>query len=851
MSEELETTSLGDKNDQKSLNNSIYGDDDSLLPTSTVGDVVSLTDNHSEENKSLSSIQIIYSNEQESNLSAPDTSVYEEYTVACQQGDVKKVRELIESKAIDYKDDVNPVLDDNISGLHWACINNRLTVVKYLVSLPDYAINRVTNDVSKTTPLHWAVKYGHLYIFKELVQKGADINAVDSQGYNILQLATLSSNIMNIIYILTFYGDKIDVNYQNNDGRTALMLACYQGDALTVSTLLKLADTENQLQLGYKDNDGFNCLNWAIVKGNTEVLSLIIKKLNSSIKSHLYESVLKDGAQKDCFVMAKEMNTEKNLKTALQKNGYMYDGDTIFSTTFIGKFFELNHPPKDIAFKFQIMYLLLPFLHMGLIAKLGDYCNVFIHAIFIQPLLMGIFGLLYVHVVIPLTIPNCGATWQSRVRKAAYSSYLLSGVLWSTILWGIYFHITRILYFTIVDLGFFYFLRSVVFIYFLLPFLLYRLMFKIDPGYINEDKPEDRLENLKKDINMLMEKNQFNLRHFDLDSLKPVVLRSRFLHRNQKVVNKLDHFCIWIFNDVGLNNHKFFIYFVIVLLYSISLILEGSYEYFDYLEDAYKFKNCFLLGDDKLCAAYRKDSFMLYSVSFMAFQGIWVFWLLLTQLFVITKGFTGNEFEIMRKSFMKNYKNYESSRDNKFSEIVEEIESLPDTDYSMTRFEYGQFESSPRDFYRRSEIYKKDKNFQVDKLLNRNRIIFFEKIQLFRKKVLSKNKVLSDFLIKTLLIEVVQYLSIVYYSYNGNVTCLSPFDYGVVQNLKDFFLNTDTRAPIWERLIFQNLKTSEGLINNRVVDYSTMLENHIEDPQSDTRFALKSNGQELLEEALV
>lgn len=581
-------------NELNSVNDSMYGDDDSLLPSSTVDDAVSLIDIHSADQKSLSSIQIIYSDDQHSKASEIDTSVYDEYTAACQQGNVAKVKELIESKAIDYKNDVNPVLDDNISGLHWACINNRLTVVKYLLSLPDYEINRVTNDVSKTTPLHWAVKYGHLYIFKELVQKGADINAVDSQGFNILQLATLSSNIMNIVYILTFFGDQIDVNYKNNDGRTALMLACYQGDALTVSTLLKLADTENQLQLGYKDNDGFNCLNWAIVKGNTEVLSLIVKKLNTSIKSYLYEAVLKDGSQKDCFVMAKEMNTEKNLKAALLKNGYMYNGDTIFSTTLIGKFFELNHPPKDIAQKCQLLYVILPFIHMGLTNKLGDYFNFFIHALIVQPILIGVFGMLYLHVVIPLTIPNCEITWQKRARRAFNSSYLLSGILWSTILWGIYFHITRILYFNLVDLGFFYFLRSVVFIYFLLPFLLYKLMFKINPGYIEEDKPEERLDNLKKDINMLMEKNQFNLRHFDLDSLKPVVLRSRFLHRNQKLVNKLDHFCIWIFNDVGLNNHKFFIYFVIVLLYSVSLILEGSYEYFDYLEDAYKFKDCFI-----------------------------------------------------------------------------------------------------------------------------------------------------------------------------------------------------------------------------------------------------------------
>lgn len=848
MNTNSEEISLHENNDQNSIDQSLYGDDDSLLPASTADGGASINENDTEENKSLSSIQIIYSNDQFSNTSKQDNLVYEEYMLACQHGNVDKVRELIESNAIDYKNDVDPEKDDNISGLHWACINNRLTVVKYLLSLPDYEVDRVTNDVSKTTPLHWAVKYGHLYIFKELIQKGADVNAVDSQGFNILQLATLSSNILNIIYVLAHYGDKIDVNYQNNDGRTALMLACYQGDALTVNALLKLADTENQLQLGLKDNDGFNCLNWAIVKGNSEVLRLIINKLGSSIKSYLYETVLKDGAQKDCFVMAKEMDTERSLKSALQKNGYMYNGDTIFSTTIIGKFFELNHPPKDLAFQFQAMYFILPFLQMGLINKLSDCYNVFVHTLIIQPLLIGLFGLLYIHVVIPMTITNCGVTWQERLKKALSSSYLLSGILWSTIVWGIYFHITRILYFTLAELGFFYFLRSVVFIYFLLPTLLYRLMFKIDPGYIQEDAPEDRLKTLKNDINILMSRNQFNLRHFDIDAFKPVVLRSRFLQRGQKVVHKLDHYCIWIFKEVGLNNHKFFIYFVIVLLYSISLILEGSYEYFDYLEDAYKYKDCFLLGDDKLCAAYREDRFMLYSVSFMVFQGIWVFWLLLTQLFAISKGFTSNEFEIMNKTFLKHSKN---NFDNEFSEIVEEIESLPDNDYSLTRFEYGQFESSPRDYYRRSEIYKGDKNFQVDKLINRNRILFFQKIKLFRSKLLTKNKYLRDVLVKSSMIGVIQYLAIVYYSYNGTVTFLSPFDYGVVQNFKDFFLNTDTTAPIWERLVYENLTPLEGLLNSRVVDYNTLVEYNIDEIDNDGRFIVQKDDKDLLQEAYV
>lgn len=81
-------------------------------------------------------------------------------------------------------------------------------------------------------PLHLAVSNGQVDIVKLLISHGADVNTSDGNGQTPLQLA--ASSIM--IDVLNVQGLEIDA--VNNNGDTALISACKNGDCVIVNKLL-------------------------------------------------------------------------------------------------------------------------------------------------------------------------------------------------------------------------------------------------------------------------------------------------------------------------------------------------------------------------------------------------------------------------------------------------------------------------------------------------------------------------------------------------------------------------------------------------------------------------------------
>ena len=164
--------------------------------------------------------------------------------------------------------------DDPASGfvaypLHWAAINGRLMFCKVLLD-NGAQVDSKGGDLN-ATPLMWAAKYysrdtmidrrnGHVYIVHLLLQYGADPLLTDSQGFNTLHLATHSSNIMLLIYML--HQPLITPDLPDPQEHTAMMWAAYQGDALSVDILLRWgADVKK------RDKDGLTALHWAVVRG--------------------------------------------------------------------------------------------------------------------------------------------------------------------------------------------------------------------------------------------------------------------------------------------------------------------------------------------------------------------------------------------------------------------------------------------------------------------------------------------------------------------------------------------------------------------------------------------------------
>ena len=100
-----------------------------------------------------------------------------------------------------------------------------------------------------------------MYIVHLLLQYGGDPLLTDSQGFNTLHLATHSSNIMLILYLL--HQPLITPDLTDPQDHAPIMWAAYQGDALSVDVLLRWgADVKK------RDQAGLTALHWAVVRGH-------------------------------------------------------------------------------------------------------------------------------------------------------------------------------------------------------------------------------------------------------------------------------------------------------------------------------------------------------------------------------------------------------------------------------------------------------------------------------------------------------------------------------------------------------------------------------------------------------
>ncbi|XP_022908937.2 transient receptor potential channel pyrexia-like [Onthophagus taurus] len=170
---------------------------------------------------------------------------------------------------------------------------------------------------SQRTPLHIAVKKGHIEIVKLLVFKGADVNCIDSNGLTPLLLAGCNSLDVyeEITRILVSYG--ADVTKTDSTGATSLYHAVHLGSYEMTKLLLKqgawLTNTTN----------GENELHVAALKGFTRILNTFledsrftiddINRVDSYGRSPSYLAAYAD--RKDCFKLLLNKGADMSLCT--------------------------------------------------------------------------------------------------------------------------------------------------------------------------------------------------------------------------------------------------------------------------------------------------------------------------------------------------------------------------------------------------------------------------------------------------------------------------------------------------------------------------------------------------------
>ena len=113
---------------------------------------------------------------------------------ACENGDLKYVKECIEKKHSSNSTIILDISDENgNTGLQVASANNQLEILNFLIKNHHTKINQ-SNDCGWTS-LHHACLYGHNEIIKELLKNGASFTMRNRLGATPLHIAVASGHI--------------------------------------------------------------------------------------------------------------------------------------------------------------------------------------------------------------------------------------------------------------------------------------------------------------------------------------------------------------------------------------------------------------------------------------------------------------------------------------------------------------------------------------------------------------------------------------------------------------------------------------------------------------------------------
>uniref|UniRef100_A0A8C0P920 Palmitoyltransferase n=1 Tax=Canis lupus familiaris TaxID=9615 RepID=A0A8C0P920_CANLF len=183
---------------------------------------------------------------------------------ATQYGIFERCKELVEAGY-----DVRQPDKENVSLLHWAAINNRLDLVKYYIS-KGAVVDQLGGDLN-STPLHWAIRQGHLPMVILLLQYGADPTLIDGEGFSSIHLAVLFQHMPIIAYLIS---KGQSVNMTDLNGQTPLMLSAHKvlGPEPT-GFLLKFNPSLNVVDKTHQNTP----LHWAVAAGNVNAVDKLLE----------------------------------------------------------------------------------------------------------------------------------------------------------------------------------------------------------------------------------------------------------------------------------------------------------------------------------------------------------------------------------------------------------------------------------------------------------------------------------------------------------------------------------------------------------------------------------------------
>ncbi|NXJ09361.1 ZDH13 Palmitoyltransferase, partial [Odontophorus gujanensis] len=438
---------------------------------------------------------------------------------ATQYGMLERCKQLVEAGY-----DVRQPDEENVTLLHWAAINNRQELVKYYIS-KGAVVDQLGGDLN-STPLHWAIRQGHLPMVILLLKCGADPSLIDGEGFSSIHLAVLFQHMPIVAYLIS-KGQNIDTADFN--GLTPLMLSAQKvvGPEPT-RFLLKFNPSLNAVDTVQKNT----ALHWAVASRNVSAVELLLEAgANMDVKNAKGEKPLDLAIQTQNHLMIYMLTEEERMRS------------------------RRNNRLLRIMEKYELFLLLASCLTLlwavGYIVSLNSD----------SWLLKGCL-LLFLLVGMALLVRQ---TVGLRNLRYLPTALMLSSVFWMSVTWFFWF-MPDILYaggmqqsFPYTPLGLLYFLYKA---------------WRTDPGYIKSSE-KDKKEN----IVALAEAGCLDFRTFCTSCLVRKPLRSVHCLLCDSCVARYDQHSLWIAQCIGVGNHHYYLLFLSFLITTSVCLLYRSLLY--------------------------------------------------------------------------------------------------------------------------------------------------------------------------------------------------------------------------------------------------------------------------------
>lgn len=515
--------------------------------------------------------------------------------VLAKLGDLAKIVELLSSG----ESDANEKDSEGITALHWAAMMMRTDVCKELLSR-GAEVDAVGGEL-QATPLHWAARNGNLYVVHLLIQHGADPGLSDGQGFNTLHLAVHSHNPMLLAYLLS-QQLPLSVDSEDSAGQTSLQWACFQGDQISVSLLLKAGADPNKA-----DASGLTAVHWAAVKGSVGCIAKVVDAGGDCLK--------KNNSEMNPVDLARRQHSIAAWERAMESIGRLVDGRRRKKT--------LSEGQTKVAIFF--LPLVTSYLILSTLSTLPWHTGLALSA-------AESYGMH--HVITKVLLDAKPALGGTKGSDALQKSPYLVALLASSIFWVGYVWSTKIVITTSQHAYTNFVFASACL---LCAYNLFRAV-SLDPGFVAKPASETEIREV---VDGLTSTGKMNGQNFCLVCMSRQPLRSRHCRHCNRCVARFDHHCPWIWNCVGVNNHRQFICFVVTLIIGIVSFDYLSYQYFAAETpevSAAAISNCLMPGP--ICAASHFDTRTFAVMLWATVQISWTTIVLASQLYQMSRGIT-------------------------------------------------------------------------------------------------------------------------------------------------------------------------------------------------------------------